>query len=64
MLGSYSSSPEPRVTEVVSDEFPTGMMARGTYKVRSKVIDLDEHVWLGASILPISEVMSRQLSNL
>ncbi|KAI0254926.1 rho GDP-dissociation inhibitor [Lactifluus subvellereus] len=46
MLGSYSADPNPRFTEVINDEFPSGMIARGTYKVRSKVIDLDEHVWL------------------
>ncbi|KAH9994094.1 rho GDP-dissociation inhibitor [Russula compacta] len=46
MLGSYSADPSPRSTEVISDEFPSGMVARGTYVVRSKVVDLDEHVWL------------------
>jgi hypothetical protein len=51
MLGSYSADPNPRSTEVISDEFPSGMVARGTYTVISKVIDLDEQVWLGASIL-------------
>jgi len=46
MLGSYSADPTPRVTEVISDEFPSGMIARGTYNVKSKVIDLDGHEWL------------------
>jgi Rho GDP-dissociation inhibitor len=46
MLGSYSADPNPRSTEVISDEFPSGMVARGTYTVTSKVIDLDEQVWL------------------
>jgi len=46
MLGSYSADPNPRSTEVISDEFPSGLIARGTYTVISKVIDLDEHVWL------------------
>ena len=50
MLGSYSADPNPRVTEVINDEFPSGILGRGTYKVTSKVIDLDEKVWLGASI--------------
>lgn len=54
MLGSYSADPNPRRTEVISDDFPSGMMARGTYNVQSKVIDLDDHVWLGESILPIT----------
>ena len=57
MLGSYSADPNPRSTEVISDDFPSGMIARGTYKVISKVVDLDEHVWLGASILAIPERM-------
>jgi hypothetical protein len=51
MLGSYSADPSPRSTEVISDEFPSGLVARGTYTVISKVVDLDNQVWLGASIL-------------
>jgi hypothetical protein len=51
MLGSYSADPNPRSTEVISDNFPSGMVARGEYKVVSKVVDLDGVVWLGASIL-------------
>lgn len=54
MLGSYSADPNPRSTEVISDEFPSGMLARGEYKVTSKVIDLDGVVWLSASILLIA----------
>ena len=54
MLGSYSADPNPRSTVVISDEFPSGMLARGVYKVTSKVIDLDSVVWLGASILLIA----------
>jgi RHO protein GDP dissociation inhibitor len=50
MLGSYSADPAPRSTEVVSDEFPSGMVARGTYTVTSKVVDIDNHVWLGTSL--------------
>ncbi|KAH9045171.1 rho GDP-dissociation inhibitor [Lactarius pseudohatsudake] len=46
MLGSYSADPNPRATEVINDEFPSGMIARGTYKVISKVIDLDGKEWL------------------
>ena len=56
MLGSYSADPNPRSTEVISDEFPSGMVARGEYKVISKVVDLDGVVWLGASILLISRM--------
>jgi Rho GDP-dissociation inhibitor len=50
MLGSYSADPNPRSQEVISDDFPSGMVARGTYTVTSKVIDIDNQVWLGASI--------------
>jgi hypothetical protein len=56
MLGSYSADPNPRSTEVISDEFPSGMVARGEYKVISKVVDLDGVVWLGASTLLISRM--------
>jgi hypothetical protein len=54
MLGSYSADPNPRVTEVISDEFPSGMIARGQYTVTSKVVDLDGTVWLGASIIQLT----------
>ncbi|KAH9998404.1 rho GDP-dissociation inhibitor [Russula vinacea] len=46
MLGSYSADPEPRNTEVISDDFPSGLVARSTYTVTSKVVDLDNSVWL------------------
>ncbi len=55
MLGSYSADPNPRSTEVISDDFPSGMVARGTYTVVSKVVDLDEKVWLGGSICYLPE---------
>ncbi len=32
------------------------MVARGEYKVTSKVVDLDGFVWLGASILLIARM--------
>jgi Rho GDP-dissociation inhibitor len=57
MLGSYSADPNPRSTEVISDDFPSGLVARGTYKVTSKVVDLDGFVWLGASILLIARIL-------
>lgn len=50
MLGSYSADPKPRNTEVISDDFPSGLVARSTYTVTSKVVDIDNHVWLGSSI--------------
>lgn len=56
MLGTYSADPTPRSTEVISDDFPFGLAARGEYKVISKVIDLDGVVWLGASILLIARM--------
>ena len=56
MLGSYSADPNPRSTEVISDNFPSGMVARGEYKVVSKVVDLDGVVWLGVSILLIAKM--------
>jgi RHO protein GDP dissociation inhibitor len=55
MLGSYSADPNPRSTEVISDDFPSGMVARGTYTVISKVVDLDGKEWLGASICYLPE---------
>jgi Rho GDP-dissociation inhibitor len=54
MLGSYTADPDIRTTEVISDEFPSGLIARGTYTVHSKVVDLDGNVWLGESIYPIT----------
>lgn len=51
MLGSYGPDPNPHVAEVMSDEYPSEMMARAEYGVTSKVIDLDGKEWLGASVL-------------
>jgi hypothetical protein len=62
MLGSYSADPNPRSTEVISDDFPSGMVVRGTYTVVSKVVDLDEQVWLGASILSIARILCQNNS--
>lgn len=50
MLGSYGPSPsgEPYVKDFDKDDMPTGMLARsGTYNVRSRVTDDDNHVHLG-----------------
>jgi len=58
MLGSYSADPNPRSTEVITDDFPSGLVARGEYKVISKVVDLDGFVWLGASILLLASALS------
>jgi RHO protein GDP dissociation inhibitor len=64
MLGSYSADPEPRNTEVISDDFPSGLVARSTYTVTSKVVDLDNSVWLGASILSFARITYRTVNGL
>ncbi|TNY23567.1 E set domain-containing protein [Rhodotorula diobovata] len=47
MIGSYGPSPEPVVKKFVTEEAPTGMLARsGTYAVRSRVIDDDGKVYV------------------
>ncbi|ORY35499.1 rho GDP-dissociation inhibitor [Naematelia encephala] len=47
MLGSYGPQPEPYTKIFASEESPSGMLARsGSYNVRSRVIDDDNHVWL------------------
>ncbi|KAI0306960.1 UbiA prenyltransferase family-domain-containing protein [Multifurca ochricompacta] len=51
MLGSYPADPNPRSTEVINDDFPSGITARGTYEVRSKVVDLDGQVWLDPHLI-------------
>lgn len=45
MLGSYGAQPDPRRVSVVQDEFPSGMLARGVYNVRSRVTDIDGEVY-------------------
>jgi len=48
MIGSYgpSTTPEPYTKTFVSEESPSGMLARsGTYNVRSRVIDDDGEVY-------------------
>ncbi|KAI0053059.1 4-hydroxybenzoate polyprenyl transferase [Auriscalpium vulgare] len=41
MLGSYGVQAEPRHVSVVQDDFPSGMLARGVYNVKSRVTDFD-----------------------
>ena len=48
MLGSYGAQPDPRRVSVVQDEFPSGMLARGVYNVRSRATDIDGEVYAGA----------------
>ncbi|KAM0752805.1 E set domain-containing protein [Meredithblackwellia eburnea MCA 4105] len=47
MLGSYGPSPDPIVKRFVSEEAPSGMIARsGTYNVRSRVVDDDKKIYV------------------
>ncbi|WVQ80055.1 hypothetical protein IAT38_002156 [Cryptococcus sp. DSM 104549] len=47
MLGSYGPQAEPYTKIFASEESPSGMLARsGSYVVRSRVVDDDNHVWL------------------
>ncbi|POW14607.1 hypothetical protein PSTT_02789 [Puccinia striiformis] len=46
MIGSYGPSTDLHVKRFVSEEAPSGMLARsGTYTARSRVIDDDGTVW-------------------
>lgn len=45
MIGSYGPRPEPYEKTFASSEAPSGMMARGNYNVRSRVVDDDNHVF-------------------
>ena len=49
MLGSYSPSPsgQPYVKNFEPEESPSGMLARSTYSVRSRVVDDDGEVYAG-----------------
>jgi len=46
MVGSYGPSPNSVVKRFVSDKAPSGILARGTYVVRSRVIDDDKTVYI------------------
>lgn len=45
MIGSYGPRPEPYEKTFASSEAPSGMMARGNYSVRSRVVDDDNNVF-------------------
>ncbi|SOV03980.1 probable rho GDP dissociation inhibitor [Ustilago sp. UG-2017a] len=45
MIGSYSPRAEPYEKTFASSEAPSGMMARGNYSVRSRVVDDDNNVF-------------------
>ncbi|BGP25068.1 rho GDP-dissociation inhibitor [Rhodotorula toruloides] len=47
MIGSYGPSPSPIIKRFVTEEAPSGMLARsGSYTVRSRVIDDDKNVYV------------------
>ncbi|KAJ3271146.1 hypothetical protein HDV01_007004 [Terramyces sp. JEL0728] len=46
MVGSYGPSPDLYTKKFPLEEAPSGMMARGTYKVKSRFIDDDGHCHL------------------
>ena len=46
MIGSYGPSPDPITKRFISEDAPSGMLARsGSYNVRSRVIDDDKNVY-------------------
>ncbi|KAK0522824.1 rho GDP dissociation inhibitor [Tilletia horrida] len=45
MIGSYGPSPQPYTKKCPAEDAPSGMLARGTYAVRSRIIDDDKTVW-------------------
>ena len=47
MIGSFSAAAEPRRILVVEDEFPSGMLTRGSYSVKSRVNDFDGGIFAG-----------------
>jgi len=46
MVGSYAPKPELQSFTTPVEEAPTGMMHRGSYKIKSKFTDDDNHEWL------------------
>ncbi|SCZ88240.1 BZ3500_MvSof-1268-A1-R1_Chr2-1g04280 [Microbotryum saponariae] len=49
MIGSRGPSTDPVVAKLPTEEAPSGMLARGKYVVRSRVIDDDGAVYLDAT---------------
>lgn len=45
MIGSYGPRAEPYEKTFATSEAPSGMLARGTYSVRSRVVDDDNNVF-------------------
>ena len=46
MVGSYGPKADPHSYVTPVDEAPKGMLARGSYKVKSKFLDDDKNVHL------------------
>ncbi|GAA5999872.1 hypothetical protein JCM10207_005950 [Rhodosporidiobolus poonsookiae] len=47
MIGSYGPQADPVTKKFVTEEAPSGMLARsGSYTVRSRVIDDDKNIWV------------------
>ncbi|BGP16646.1 rho GDP dissociation inhibitor [Rhodosporidiobolus nylandii] len=47
MCGSYGPAADPVVKRIVTEEAPSGMLARsGSYSVRSRVIDDDKNIYV------------------
>ncbi|KAK0555543.1 rho GDP dissociation inhibitor [Tilletia horrida] len=45
MIGSYGPRPQPYIKACPPEEAPSGMLARSTYTVRSRIVDDDKHVY-------------------
>lgn len=46
MVGSYPPQKDPFTYCAPEDEAPAGLMARGDYKVESRFVDDDKHIYL------------------
>ena len=46
MVGSYGPKTEPHNYVTPPDDAPSGMISRGTYKVKSKFTDDDKNIYL------------------
>ncbi|TIA84087.1 hypothetical protein E3P92_00275 [Wallemia ichthyophaga] len=46
MVGSYGPSQNPYEKRFATEESPSGMLARGTYSVRSRIVDDDGHIYV------------------
>lgn len=46
MVGSYGPKKEMHVYQAPEDDAPSGLLARGDYKVESRFTDDDKHIYL------------------